>query len=105
MIIIGIIAVAIICLFLYWRSIHVHKVILFSSSDCPVCQDLKRDVWPKLIAAFPSVEFQDIDCTVAKEVALNYGIHAYPTVMLVRNDVSVYSGAWTVDAISAAIKA
>lgn len=104
LLVVAVLVVLCLVVFLYWRN-TVHKVILFRSDDCPVCQDLKRDVWPKLVSAFPSIEFQEVDCTIAKEVALQYGIHAYPTIMLVRDDVSVYSGEWTVDAISKAIKA
>lgn len=82
---------------------NIDRMILFGSSDCPLCKDLLKDVWPKLIENHPNVKFEYIDCVASKELALQYGIKSFPTIII--NGVTTYSGEWTYDALAESIRA
>jgi len=96
-----VIVVILILIMLLRRSDNgsVSVVTLYSSKDCPLCRDLKSDIWPKLIDEFPNIEFKNIDCFDKKEEALNAGITAFPTAIITRNSDYKYSGAWTYKAL------
>lgn len=72
----------------------VTRVVLFSSSDCSACQALKADTWPRIVSAFPNVQFEDIDCIKNKQLCVQNGIYAFPTILLDRNGLlEKYNGA------------
>lgn len=82
----------------------VDRVVLFSSSDCHVCQELKKNAWPKLINDFPDIKFEDINCVNSKEICVQYGIYAFPTIILARGELlEYYKGSWQYPELYAAI--
>jgi glutaredoxin len=77
------------------------RVVLYSSKDCPLCTEIK-EVWSKLEAGFPDIEFKNIDCYKNKEAAHAAGIRAFPTVIITRiTGDHKYLGAWTYDGLYA----
>jgi len=85
-------------------SNKVTRVVLFSSSDCSVCQELKATTWPKLIQDFPDIQFEDVDCVNSKQICVQYGIYAFPTVILARGELlESYKGSWQYPELYAAI--
>lgn len=83
---------------------NVTRVVLFSSADCSACQTLKADAWPRIVKAFPNVQFEDIDCVNNKQLCLQYGIYAFPTILLDRNGLlEKYNGAFRYEDLYVAI--
>ena len=73
---------------------NVTRVVLFSSADCSACQTLKADSWPRIVNDFPNVQFEDIDCVKNKQLCIQNGIYAFPTILLDRNGLlEKYNGA------------
>jgi thiol-disulfide isomerase/thioredoxin len=96
------ILLVLILLFAYTNNIKkVDRVVLFSSRDCKICQDLQKDVWPRLVEDNPDITFENIDCYDNKAIVIQYGIHSFPTLVLVRDDTTeIYSGLWTYEDIN-----
>ena len=81
------------------------KVLLFSSKNCHVCQDLLTNVWPQLQQNLPNIAFEQVDCVDDPVACSRYGIFAVPTIIMLRNEVPVvYRGAWRFEDIYSYIR-
>ena len=69
------------------------ELYLFMVDWCPHCKETK-EVWEKFKKEYKSdkyaISFKEIDCDEKENLANNFKIEEYPTIVLVRNDKKYY---------------
>lgn len=81
------------------------RVLLFKASWCQLCTRLSKNEWPRLKKEFPSVKFEEVDCDENRNLCMQYGIGAFPTIIIMKNEIPIpYQGSWRYEEMVVALR-
>lgn len=81
------------------------RIVLFKASWCQLCNKISKNEWPRLKKEFPNVKFEEIDCDENRNLCMQYGIGAFPTILIIKNEIPIpYKGSWRYEEMVVALR-